>query len=368
MDKTEVIIIGTFHGNHINMVNYHFGTLEYLITLVNPDILALEIRPNDLKAQKYNNCPKDISDIVIPWAIKNEIPFYGIDYWKRFDRFRHNRFHNKLLKSETGKEKLKKVLNEIQIHSDVFQNFEDFTVDYIHSEEFSKKDYLVRRNHTDLFGEGPGNLFWYTRAEKMNELLDNVINNNKNKRIVVITGASHRGDFEKFLESREDINILSIRDLINIKNLPTYESYIQTLDKDKLEDTIFLLVQGLKANSNPDDVNTDIIKRLLSIYEGMENPVYLDYFFAEYFYLIKEYEKSLSYFINSRTCFKLEKKLGLKMIYLADLRTANILDLLCKREDAIKIYKSYSKKLNRISLIAKYYLKNQFRRLKNSKE
>lgn len=363
MQNTEIIFIGTFHHNHGYMQNYHFGTIKYLLTIAKPDILAVEIRPKDLQAKNYSKTPFDIAKVVIPWAQEHGVRVSGIDYWKNNGRKKHNQFMRKLKKSKDGSEKVKAALNEIQIHKDGFPNIDDITLDYVHSEEFAAKDYEVRQSHTRLFGEGPGNLFWYTRANEMNALLADVIKKSEGKRIVVVTGAGHRGDFERFLANKSGIRIIPLSELDGIDNLPTYESYIRALPADELLELIMYYVQGQKANNDPDSINLRLLDKLLAVYKTSQNTEYLDYFQAEYFYLNKQYAEALASFQKIRGYLKGKKFFGLDAASYLDIRIANMLDLLGKRDEAVTIYKRCAKKFSRTALLARYYLANPCKRL-----
>ena len=46
--KTELLILPTIHGGHKKNVNYNFNHVRNIIKNFKPDIIALEIRPEDL--------------------------------------------------------------------------------------------------------------------------------------------------------------------------------------------------------------------------------------------------------------------------------------------------------------------------------
>ena len=361
--KTEIIIIGTFHGNHATMLNYHFGTLKYFLEITKPDVLAVEIRPNDLKNKNFDVTPQDIAKIVIPWANEKKIPLYGIDWWKDNSRQEYNQFMAKLEKTEEGRKKLAKSLDELEIHADRFKNVEDMTAKYIHSQEFADKDHKVRQNATQLFGEGPGNLFWYTRAAEMNKLLNQVILEHKGKRIVVVTGAAHRGDFEQFLREKNNVTLIPLKSIKGFDQQPSYETYLATCSKDELKEMLFATLQGMRANQNPDSVNLQIAKKVLDQFRSLskENG-YIDFFEGEYNYLSKNYLIAKDYFKKAQDELKREKIYGMSLSDFAKIRMAMMMDLLKERKSALIIYKKLSQEKNRIGEIAKRFLNQDFKR------
>ncbi|MDP1795824.1 MAG: hypothetical protein Q8K53_00775, partial [Daejeonella sp.] len=46
--KTELLILPTIHGGHKKNVNYNFEHVRQIIQNFKPDIIALEIRPEDM--------------------------------------------------------------------------------------------------------------------------------------------------------------------------------------------------------------------------------------------------------------------------------------------------------------------------------
>jgi hypothetical protein len=207
---TLVTIIGTFHGSMRGMKHYTPSKLKTLIADSQPDILAIEIRPKDFQAGRLDNNPWDMNEIVIPYAKSNDIPIEPIDWWPDDLRARHDLALKEIEKSVDGKKLLIEIDDEWAPHKSDFPDYNEVTPEYIHSPEFSRRESEYRANVKRQLGEGPQNLMWYTRAEKINGNLDGVLKKYPGKRITVVVGASHRPDIERFLESQPQVQLQSL--------------------------------------------------------------------------------------------------------------------------------------------------------------
>lgn len=339
-ETTEVVIIGTFHGMHYTMSAYHPDALRHLIAITAPDVLALELRPDDLAQEGYGKAPADIKNIAIPWAKKHEVLIRAIDWWDEGSRAKHDAFYADLRKTEEGRAKIEALPDELGIHADACPQIEACPIAYIHSPEFADKDRGVRKAYTDAFGEGPGNLFWNTRAEKMNAALERVVDELPGRRIVVVTGAAHRGDFERALAKRDDVTLVPLSAVPGYGAPPPYTGVEGGADELKL--MLLQLVQGRKANRTPDAVDTAFLAKLL---EGAKVhtslAVVATFAKAELAYLTKRYDEALTGFDEvARTATDDDTAFGAPLGPVAAMRAANMADLLAQRDDAVKRYRA----------------------------
>ncbi|HKK09633.1 MAG TPA: hypothetical protein VJ939_02300, partial [Bacteroidales bacterium] len=78
--KTEVMVCSTLHGAHRKNLNYTYDTLFRFIEKYNPDIIGLEIRPEDVGCeQSYleNFYPHEFHQCIEQFPEKD---FYGFDW------------------------------------------------------------------------------------------------------------------------------------------------------------------------------------------------------------------------------------------------------------------------------------------------
>jgi hypothetical protein len=204
------------------MVQFHPDALRHLLAITRPDVLAVEARPEDMVADHIGDAPADIVHIVIPWAQARGIAVRPIDWWLPGERQKGEAMILELGNTEVGQKRLASVPDEMAIHSDVFVDPAQMTVAYVESEAFAHKDHAMRTKMTEVLGEGPMNLWWQTRAQKMQQRLEAVIREFPGRRIVVVTGAAHRGDFERALSQRSDVRLIKVHTLAGLSDAVPY--------------------------------------------------------------------------------------------------------------------------------------------------
>lgn len=363
------MIIGTVHGFHFSSPVYHPDALRHLLSVAKPDVLALEIRPDDVNPPHYGFAPADIRLIAIPWAHKRYVPFRPIDWFQDDIRDRHHEMMAELEKTEAGRAKLAAVGSEMDPHSDRCRHIELCPPAYLHSAQFAERELQFRQGAAKAFGEGPGNMFWTTRAGKMSELLDGVLEEFENKRIVVVSGAAHRGDFERALAGREGVRLIPVMSLPGATKLPPY-SGVEGGPRE-LQLMLLTTVQGMKANRAPDQIDLahvrSIIERAKVI--GADVPWFstvIRFAQAEAAYLAKDYQGALSLFDDvAKTGDARAKGFGLSLTIFCELRAANMLDLLGQREPAVARYEALAAQgdhIGRLSVPVQQYLKAPYHR------
>jgi hypothetical protein len=203
---TTVTIIGTYHGSMCGMRHYTPSKLKELIQNSKPEVLAVEVRPEDYNAGRTVNNPWDMNEVVLPYANENNIPVEPID-WLDNTRSMYAEAIEKLKQTPEGKKILLEIEDEWAPHAAEFPNFSEVTPEYVHSELFAQRETEYRLREKALLGEGPQNLMWYTRADAINKNLSTVLKKHPGKRITVVVGASHRPDIELFLRTQTDLEI-----------------------------------------------------------------------------------------------------------------------------------------------------------------
>ena len=83
--KTEVLVLPTIHGGHKKNVNYNFEHVRRIIQNFKPDIIAVEIRPEDMNRDTTYLNPLYNPEMILfknefPEAVKAGIDFMGSDF------------------------------------------------------------------------------------------------------------------------------------------------------------------------------------------------------------------------------------------------------------------------------------------------
>jgi hypothetical protein len=343
--QTEVVLVGTFHSLIYESSVYHPDTLRYLLKRIDPQAVFAEIRPKDIKKDGLGRAPADIKHVVVPWARKRGLPIVAIDWWKEGSRQMHAKFMAELRKTERGRKKLAQRLDEIAVHRDRFDLATEMTVAYIHSQEFSRKDQRVRIRATQVLGEGPGNLFWGERTRHMTERVLRRLEHHRGKRIVIVTGAAHRGDIERKLRKEPGVRVVELAKVAPLDNLPSYSGAAGGVEE--MERVLVARCFGRTANSHPSRVDTTALARVLTRYQkacseqNKHREPLLRLVRAQISFFEGDYPRAYKQFSEAAgtgSSYKLMGKAPLSTF--ATIRAANMLDLLKKRNQALELYNS----------------------------
>lgn len=210
-----------------------------------------------------------------------------------------------------------------------------------------------------IFGDGPMNLSYSTRNNKMLEFINKAIADNKGKKILVLTGAEHKHYFDKELSKRTDLqltrfnNILPLKKAIYNKNLTDFieknlaKGYYDLTASNGIDmmyqGALISLIHSLGMDDDPAIIPADNVVQAEQILEQwkLENPqsAYLSYEIAWVNFLKGNYNKSISCLLA------IEKRLNeipeslqwfVKSYYYRNLGFCY--DMTGKREEALKCY------------------------------
>lgn len=78
----EGFVLGTIHQFHAIKAGYTLSHLEVLLEAFAPDILAVEIRPEDWEKGDLGRGPFEMGHVAIPWTKKKGVPIAPVDSWE----------------------------------------------------------------------------------------------------------------------------------------------------------------------------------------------------------------------------------------------------------------------------------------------
>ena len=265
-DPTQVLVIGTIHGNHETNPNYSYQDLLNILTTYKPDAICVEIRPEDFRKRSY---PKEMMMATI-FGIEKGIKVYPIDWWgSGDDRTKRSAYMN----TPEYKEKEKKE-EELETANKVMQEFtkkygsletlwneNKKGYEFFNGEDYNRYIQEMYKISMTVYGDGPMNLSYETRNGKMMELIKNAMSENTGKRIIILTGAEHKHYFDIALAK------VSNAKLVNFKNILPLEPYSPNANMSS-----FLsenLAYGYFDNSTPEGIEQLYSAALLPLIHGM---------------------------------------------------------------------------------------------------
>lgn len=225
--KTELLILPTIHAGHKKNVSYNFNHLRNIIKNFKPDIIALEIRPEDLNQDtiylhKFYNPEMIMFLNEFPEAKKAGIDFMGADVAGKplpenflkdtvneFGKFRL--MNQKLMRdSVIVKARIEKGLPDLiskrgKMMAGLGAN-ELMTGKYdALTEEFTVSQAKILRGSPYKYYDD----FQVMRDQRIADNVKAIARKNKGKRIIVLTGANHRNRAVKLLAKVRSVKLVN---------------------------------------------------------------------------------------------------------------------------------------------------------------
>lgn len=222
--KTELLILPTIHAGHKKNLSYNFEHLRTIIKNFKPDIIALEIRPEDLDRDtsylhKFYNPEMVMFRNEFPEAKKVGIDYMGSDVVGKplpesflkdtiveFGKFR---LMNQKLMRDTAivKARVEKGLPDLiskrskMMGSLGANQLMDGKYDAL-TEEFTIAQTKILRNTPYQYYDD----FQVMRDQRIADNIKAIALKNKGKRILVLTGANHRNRAVRLLAKVSSVN------------------------------------------------------------------------------------------------------------------------------------------------------------------
>ncbi len=227
--KTDVLVIGTIHRGHYNNPNYSYDNIIQIISTYNPDIVCVEIHPKDFRNNSTYYPMEMIASTI--WGFNNNKKVYPIDWWDEDNNDRMMR--NKLALEPEYIEKQKmadslaaenKLMQEFDVkYGNIENTYQEYKSDFWNGSDYNNFVKETYKISMQVFGDSPFNLHYQSRNQNMLKLIEDAINENKCKKLIVITGSEHKHFFDDALSLRSDVSLLELNSI-----LPINETEIDT--------------------------------------------------------------------------------------------------------------------------------------------
>ena len=201
--QSNVYLIPTLHGLHNVNKHYSYDSLRQIISILNPEIIAVEMRPEDIDEDSIylaGNYPLEMR-MMKYWFPETKVvgfDWLGADiegrlipsnYWKeissikKFEReLQHDSIYQNIISNcDTFTRERLSLLQTLSLHDLLSSKDSLLTVGYYQCLEEMLKDSVHERVLT----------FYTLRNEKMLQNINKIIREHKKKRIVILTGDDH---------------------------------------------------------------------------------------------------------------------------------------------------------------------------------
>ena len=357
-------MVGTIHGNHNGSSTYTYQDLVNILATFDPDAICVEIRPVDFRRNSY------LTEMMMAtiFGLDRGRKVYPIDWWgagddrtQRADYMKTAEFKEKLKEEEklvagnAVMQEFTKKYGELE----KLWNENKLGYEFFNGEEYNRYIEEMYRVSMAVYGDGPMNLSYRTRNDKMMELIQKALDENPGRRVAVLTGAEHKHYFDRALKALPGVTLVKLADILPLKPAPLGENiagFLKTnLARGYFDDStpagvdqlysgaLVSLLHGMGMDGFPERIpltNLDQARPLLAEWEG-RNPgsVYLQFDLAWVEFLTSDYRKAIARLekIRDRLDQVPESSRGfVKTSFDRNLGLCH--DLLGKREKAIACY------------------------------
>lgn len=202
--KSEVLIISTIHGAHNTNPSYSYDSLFVFIEKYNPDVIAVEIRKEDIDSSiSYlkSNYPYEMYECIKKYPSKDVLGFDWLgddiqgkaipdNYWKDISAIK--KLQHKLNKDSTLLQKLS-VLDIIKVEKNKLAlnaslpELNDGRYDLINHIYYEQLKALLQDTEYITLSD-----FYKKRDEHIANNILEIIKHNHGKRMIFLIGADHR--------------------------------------------------------------------------------------------------------------------------------------------------------------------------------
>lgn len=233
--ETQVLVIGTIHGDHQNNPNYSYRDIINILDKYNPDAICVEIPASYFRKRSY------LTEMMLAsiYGFENGKEVYPIDWWTETDA------RGELAKYKTTEDYRIKtnIADSLTESNAIMQNFirkygdidnvwreNKMGYEFFNGEEYN--DYICQMYTIaiNVYGDGCVNLYSEQRNAKMMEMIDEAIEKNKGKRIIVLTGAEHKYYFDAAFSKRNDVELVQLKELLPLENAVLSKNISEYID------------------------------------------------------------------------------------------------------------------------------------------
>lgn len=212
MIKTEVIVLATLHQFHDSVTGYDFGTLSEIIEVLEPDILAVELTPNDLTQRKEQKVKQEYQKSVFPLLKKPDyvvIPLEPAEpKYTELLKLKHEADSQKI---EAEKEEA--FANYVHALLDVLLQIWDSPA----AVNSACTDSLLEAKHAlqnEIYGEKE-QLGWDAWNQHFLDVILQSAQEHSGKRLLILVGVEHGYWLRRRLKSHNAVNLLDTMLLLN---------------------------------------------------------------------------------------------------------------------------------------------------------
>lgn len=225
--RTDLLILPTIHTGHAKNVNYSFNHVSRIIENFKPDIIAVEIRPEDMDRdtvylKKFYQPEMIMARMGYPSIKKAGIDFLGSDMAGKIlpDNFNRDtlgamgrfRLMNQKLMKDTAIVNARIAKGLVRLKSKQGEMMGKLSANEMLDGSYDKVTDEYTRVQTQVLANTPYQYYDTFNIERDQKIADNIKElalRNPGKRIIVLTGANHHNRAVNTLRRVESLNLIN---------------------------------------------------------------------------------------------------------------------------------------------------------------
>ena len=271
----KVLVVGTIHQMHATDRNYSYADIVRILATYNPDLICVEIRPEDFRRNPYL---KEM-ELATVWGLSRGKRVAPIDWWEGAATSNDREVREKLAKEPEYVAKQKE-LDELVAHDEIITRFEKRFGPMDEEPKWGAQlgyRFWNGRDYNDviaegyklslgIYGDSPFNLHYLTRNKHMMELIWNAVRENSSRRVIVLTGSEHKSFFDNEFRKNPEVEAIDFGSILPLKTVKFVPSIARFLDED---DDLSYFQKGY-----PRDLDAYYREKLIPLVHGPDMDTY----------------------------------------------------------------------------------------------
>ena len=231
---TQVLVIGTIHQQHESNPNYSYHDLVRILSTYDPDLVCVEIRPQDFRRRPY------LREMMLAtvWGLAHGRDVCAMDSWSEADSTRQVRAR---LQKEREYIQKAQTLDSLEASSVPMSSFQakygdfwnaDMGYRFFNGSEYNAYIAEAYRLSMGVYGDSPMNLHYRTRNSRMMELILKAMHEFAPRKLVVLTGVEHKHFFDRELENHHDVALVQLEEILPLEEQGFHAAIHGFLDED----------------------------------------------------------------------------------------------------------------------------------------
>lgn len=209
-----IFVIGGIHQHHENAQLYTYERMGEIYQHLKPDILCVECEQKYIDDGSDIGMPFDFQKFMVPFARKDKIPIFGIDWWdkergKQWEQLQQEAFQDSTLMPE-----IRLVGGMFSLLNNYFKSrdFEEINMRYI-TELWAAKNAFKYHVLSQCPQYKPIIEFERERNNRMVQNIIRIAESHPNDRVLIAVGIDHKYYIERELR-KKGIRVLDVEEVV----------------------------------------------------------------------------------------------------------------------------------------------------------